>query len=111
MIDVASRKVTNHLVIPAQDPRAIIVRHGKLYVVPFESNNKTQLSGGYKIDGDLVTFNAHDHSIANNNILYWDTSLISSSTLGFPTRTSSSSIPKAMNSSKPSKPSAPFSTD
>lgn len=69
VIDVASRKITKHLPIPAQDPRAIIVRNGKLYVTPFESNNKTQLSGGYKIDGDLVTFNAHEHSIAHNNIL------------------------------------------
>ena len=69
VIDVASRKVSKHLKIPAQDPRAISVRNGKLYVLPFESNNKTQLSGGYKIDGDLVTFNAHEHSIANNNVL------------------------------------------
>lgn len=69
VIDVASRKVTRHLSIPAQDPRAITVRNGKLYVVPFESNNKTQLSGGSKIDGDLVTFNAHEHSIAHNNVL------------------------------------------
>ena len=46
-----------------------MVRNGKLYVIPFESNNKTQLSGGYKIDGELVTFNAHEHSIANNNVL------------------------------------------
>jgi YVTN family beta-propeller protein len=69
VVDVASRKVTKHLSIPAQDPRAIAVRNGKLYVLPFESNNKTQLSGGYKIDGDLVTFDAHQHSIAHNNIL------------------------------------------
>jgi YVTN family beta-propeller protein len=69
VIDVASRKVTNHLSIPAQDPRGLVVRHEKLYVIPFESNNKTQLSGGSKIDGDLVTFDAHEHSIANNNIL------------------------------------------
>jgi YVTN family beta-propeller protein len=69
VIDVASRKITKHLSIPAQDPRAITVRNGKLYVTPFESNNKTQLSGGYKIDGDLVTFNAHEHSIAHNNVL------------------------------------------
>jgi len=69
VIDVASRKVTRHLSIPAQDPRAIAVRNGKLYILPFESNNKTQLSGGYKIDGDLVTFDAHQHSIAHNNIL------------------------------------------
>lgn len=69
IIDVASRRITNYLVIPAQDPRAITVRNGKLYVLPFESNNKTQLSGGSKIDGDLVTFDAHQHSIANNNVL------------------------------------------
>lgn len=69
VVDVPSRRVTDHLVIPAQDPRAIVVRHGKLYVLPFESNNKTQLSGGSKIDGNLVTFDAHEHSIANNNIL------------------------------------------
>jgi YVTN family beta-propeller protein len=69
VVDIATRKVTKALTIPAQDPRAIVVRNGKLFVLPFESNNKTQLSGGYKIDGKLVTFNAHEHSIANNNIL------------------------------------------
>ena len=69
VVDVATRKVTKGLPIRAQDPRAIIVRNDRLYVIPFESNNKTQLSGGYKIDGKLVTFNAHEHSIANNNVL------------------------------------------
>ena len=69
VINVASRKVTKSLYITAQDPRAIAVRGDRLYVLPFESNNKTQLSGGYKIDGDLVTFNAHEHSIAKNNVL------------------------------------------
>ena len=69
IIDVRTRKVKRHLNITAQDPRAMVVRNGKLYVIPFESNNKTQLSGGYKIDGKLVTFNAHEHSIANNNVL------------------------------------------
>jgi len=69
VIDVASRKITNRLEIPAQDPRAIAVRDGRLYVIPFESNNKTQLSGGSEIDGDLVTFNAWDHSIRVNNVL------------------------------------------
>jgi len=69
VVDVATRKVIKFLKIPAQDPRGIMVRNGRLYVIPFESNNKTQLSGGYKIDGKLVTFNAHEHSIANNNIL------------------------------------------
>lgn len=71
VIDVASRKVTNRLKITAQDPRAIAVRNDKLYVLPFESNNKTQLSGGTKenIDGDLVTFDAIAHSIVNNSKL------------------------------------------
>ena len=69
VVDIASRKVTKSLPIRAQDPRAIMVRNDRLFVIPFESNNKTQLSGGYKIDGKLVTFNAHEHSIANNNIL------------------------------------------
>ena len=60
VVDVASRKVTKHLKITAQEPRAIAVRNGKLYVLPFESNNQTQLSGGKEdeIDGELVTFGA-----------------------------------------------------
>lgn len=71
VIDVATREVTKRLAIGAQDPRAIAVRGDRLYVIPFESNNQTQLSGGAgdKIDGDLVTFDAYDHSIANNNVL------------------------------------------
>lgn len=70
IVDIGSRKVTGHLKITAQDPRQIIVRNGLLYVIPFESNNKTQLSGGTgELDGDLVTFNAYEHSIANNNVL------------------------------------------
>ncbi|MEC9112562.1 MAG: hypothetical protein VYA85_09885, partial [Verrucomicrobiota bacterium] len=43
VIDVLTRTVTKRLHINAQDPRAIIVKNGKLYVIPFESNNKTQL--------------------------------------------------------------------
>ncbi|MEM8670600.1 MAG: ankyrin repeat domain-containing protein [Planctomycetota bacterium] len=71
IVDVASRQVTGRLKIPAQDPRAIFVKNDRLYVVPFESNNKTQLSGGSgdKIDGDLVTFDAWQHSILHNNVL------------------------------------------
>lgn len=71
VIDVKRRQVSKRLPISAQDPRAITVRHGRLYVIPFESNNKTQLSGGSRddIDGELVTFDAWDHSIANNNVL------------------------------------------
>ena len=42
-----------------------------MYVIPFESNNKTQLSGGHKdkIDDELVTFDAWEHSIVHNNVL------------------------------------------
>ena len=71
VVNVMTRKVEKKLSITAQDPRAITVRGDRLYVIPFESNNKTQLSGGKAadIDGDLVTFDAWDHSIANNNVL------------------------------------------
>ncbi len=71
VVDVDTHKIARRLSIPAQDPRAIHVRNGKLYVLPFESNNKTQLSGGKKkdIDGRLVTFDAWDHSIFHNNVL------------------------------------------
>ncbi|MFN8858593.1 MAG: hypothetical protein ACK50P_23725 [Planctomycetaceae bacterium] len=70
VVDVPTRQVTGRLSIPAQDPRAIVVRNGRLYVLPFESNNQTQLSGGTgKLDGELATFDAVQHSIANNNVL------------------------------------------
>ncbi|MEM7232237.1 MAG: ankyrin repeat domain-containing protein, partial [Planctomycetota bacterium] len=71
VVDVKSRKVTKRLRIPAQDPRAIAVHGDRLYVTPFESNNKTQLSGGSRddIDGNLVTFDAWQHSISVNNVL------------------------------------------
>jgi hypothetical protein len=71
VVDVAERKVIKRLTLTAQDPRAIAVHNGKLYVIPFESNNKTQLSGGMKdsIDGDLVTFDAVAHSIVTNSKL------------------------------------------
>lgn len=70
VVDVATRRVVKTLAIPAQDPRAIVVRGGRLYVAPFESHNRTQLSGGRgKPDGDLVTFNAWEHSVRHNNVL------------------------------------------
>ncbi|MEO2023710.1 MAG: hypothetical protein ABGX05_17950, partial [Pirellulaceae bacterium] len=71
VVNVATRQITKRLDITAQDPRAIRVQGNRLYVIPFESNNKTQLSGGAgdKIDGDLVTFDAWEHSIRNNNVL------------------------------------------
>lgn len=71
VIDVKSRSIINRLIIKAQDPRAITVKGDKLYVIPFESGNRTQISGGKKenIDGNLVTFDAWQHVIRNNNVL------------------------------------------
>ena len=70
VIDVASRKVTKLLPVTAQDPRAITVRGNRLYVIPFESNNKSQLSGGTgELDKEYETFDAWQHSIAVNNVL------------------------------------------
>ena len=65
VVDVASRRITSHLEITAQDPRALAVRGDRLYVVPFESNNQTQLSGcnPENIDGELCTFDALEHVV------------------------------------------------
>ncbi|MCX6381122.1 MAG: hypothetical protein NT023_16895 [Armatimonadetes bacterium] len=70
VINTRNREVEKRLEIPSQDPRAIVVRGDRLYVIPFESGNKTQLSGGKPpFDGNLVTFDAWKHSIFNNNVL------------------------------------------
>ncbi|HKJ16036.1 MAG TPA: hypothetical protein VJ984_01640 [Xanthomonadales bacterium] len=70
VIDVASRTVTSRLSIAAQDPRALTVRDGVLYVIPFESNNQTQISGCVPpLDGELCTFDAIEHVVSNNNVL------------------------------------------
>jgi DNA-binding beta-propeller fold protein YncE len=44
VLDVASHAPTSFVEVTAQEPRAISVRNGKLYVAAFESGNKTQLS-------------------------------------------------------------------
>ena len=44
VIDATTYSVTGALTIPAQDPRAIRVRDGRLYVVAFESGNQSELS-------------------------------------------------------------------
>jgi len=70
VIDGETKQIAKRLTIPAQDPRAIAVHGDRLYVLSFESGNQTQLSGGVgKLDGDLKTFDAWDHSITNNNVL------------------------------------------
>ena len=70
VVDVDSRRVMDRLRITAQDPRSLVVRGGRLYVIPFESNNQTQISGCVgQLDGDLCTFDAVEHVITNNNVL------------------------------------------
>ena len=71
IVDVATRAVTGHLPIRAQDPRAIAVQGNRLYVIPFESGNQTQLSGCFaaNLDGDLCTFDLWEHVVSNNNVL------------------------------------------
>lgn len=71
IVDVATRTVTGHLPIRAQDPRAIAVQGNRLYVIPFESGNRTQLSGCFaaNLDGDLCTFDLWEHVVSNNNVL------------------------------------------
>jgi YVTN family beta-propeller protein len=69
VIDTHTYQVIRKIKVAAQDPRTIKVHNKRLYVLPFESNNRTQLSGGSEVDGDLVTFNAWEHSIHKNNVL------------------------------------------
>ena len=71
VVDVDERKVTGHLTIRAQDPRAIAVRDDKLYVTVFESNNQSQLSGcmPWHLHEDTCTFDVLEHVVNNNNIL------------------------------------------
>ena len=71
VVDVATRSVGKRLPIRAQDPRAITVRGDRLYVVAFESGNKSQLSGCFEgeIGRDGCTFDAVEHVFTNNNVL------------------------------------------
>ena len=70
IVEVASRSINQWLTISAQDPRAIKVRGGRLYVIPFESNNQTQISGCVgPIDGEQCTFDATQHVVTTNNVL------------------------------------------
>jgi len=71
VVDVETRSVGERLPIRAQDPRAIAVRGERLYVVAFESGNKSQLSGCFEgeIGRDGCTFDAVEHVFSNNNVL------------------------------------------
>ena len=69
VVNATTRQINRRLQINAQDPRAIAVRGDRLYVLVFESNNQTQISG---CDGQLTglcTFDAREHVVTNNNVL------------------------------------------
>ncbi|RMF78099.1 MAG: hypothetical protein D6744_10475, partial [Planctomycetota bacterium] len=70
IVDVATRSVTGHLDINAQDPRAIAVHGDRLFVLPFESNNQTQLSGCLAPALDpKCTFDVVAHVLEENDVL------------------------------------------
>ena len=71
IVDAQEHAVTGRLPIRAQDPRALVARGDRLYVIPFESNNQSQLSGcrAEDIDGDVCTFDAVQHVFTTNNVL------------------------------------------
>ncbi len=80
VINADKRYVTKHLKINAQDPRALVVRGSRLYVLAFESGNTTQLSGCNPdaIDGDICTYDAVQETHTTNNVLslYYDVDII-----------------------------------
>ena len=66
VVDASTYAITSHLTITAQDPRAIAVQGNRLYVIPFESNNKTAVSGcrPENMESDpLCTFDAMAHVV------------------------------------------------
>ena len=70
VVDVATYSVTSRLPINAQDPRALLVSGNRLFAMPFESHNQTQLSGCLgSVGGERCTFSLLEHVLLNNNIL------------------------------------------
>ncbi len=69
VVDVASRSVTKQLSIRAQEPRAIAVRDGRLYVIPFESMNQTEISGCADATAPGCTFSLLELLSNSNDII------------------------------------------
>ncbi len=71
VINAETRLVYKHLKINAQDPRALVVRGTRLYVIAFESGNTTQLSGCNpgQLDGSMCTYDAVQETHTTNNVL------------------------------------------
>lgn len=80
VINADGRYVTRRLSINAQDPRALVVRGTRLYVLAFESGNTSQLSGCNpgSIDGDVCTYDAVQETHTTNNVLslYYDADIV-----------------------------------
>jgi YVTN family beta-propeller protein len=53
VIDAVNYAITGRLHVTAQDPRAITVRDGLLYVASFESGNQTQISACTQLTGSI----------------------------------------------------------
>lgn len=75
VVDVASRAVTKQIQIWAQEPRAIAVRNGRLFVLPFESGNRSELSGcldlnepGCTFSLTVLTANSNDAILTRNMV-------------------------------------------
>ena len=67
VIDVRTRAVTKQIKIFAQEPRALRVRNGYLFVLPFESGNQTELSGCFSpVPIGDCTFNIIDQLLTNS---------------------------------------------
>jgi YVTN family beta-propeller protein len=60
IVDATSYQVTGFLEVRAQEPRAIAVHAGKLYVAAFESGNRTQLSACPFLSPPECTLNLQD---------------------------------------------------
>lgn len=69
VVDVATRTVTKQFRVLAQEPRAIRVRGNRLYVIPFESGNTTELSGCLQMDEPGCTFNVVDLITNSNDVI------------------------------------------
>lgn len=54
VIDATTYEVTSRIHVTAQEPRAIAVRNGLLYVAAFESGNRTQMSSCGGLGDDVV---------------------------------------------------------
>ncbi len=61
VVDTSTYSVTQTLPVNGQDPHAVVVRNGRLYVAAFESDNQTELSSCPSTDGtDQCTLDAAD---------------------------------------------------